>query len=179
MKIYTKKGDAGQTQLWGGEKRSKDDPRIEVYGTVDELNSVLGMVQAQFPSGELQQILERVQRELFILGSELASTGQVSESFLQENVVHHLESEMDAWDRDLPPLTRFILPGGHVAAAQLHLARTVCRRAERALVSLQKQESIRPVALQYLNRLSDWCFVLARWVNWRLGHSDVFWEGLA
>jgi len=181
MKIYTKKGDTGQTSLFGGGDYSKDHPRITSYGTVDELNSVLGCVMTELTDQGLKPILMEVQKQLFRLGAELATlepSEKMQRGFLQQKEINTLEQQIDAWEQELAPLTHFILPGGHKAAAGLHLARTVCRRAERMTVRLFHQEAIRVEILKYLNRLSDWLFVFARLVNHRTAEQDVLWEGI-
>lgn len=181
MKIYTKRGDQGETSLMGGGSVSKDVPRVEAYGTVDELNTVIGWASTQIKGEDLRQALSRVQEHLFVLGSEMAtpqpSVDQIK-GYIQGRQIEILEKEMDTWEKGLPPLKQFILPGGGEGGAALHLARAVCRRAERCLVSLQQKEALRPEALQYLNRLSDWLFVLARLANHQEGISEVPWQGL-
>jgi len=182
MKIYTKKGDQGQTSLFGGGSYSKDDGRIEAYGTVDELNSVVGCASAELGTEQdLKDLLLKVQGQLFMLGAELATvqpTAEMKRGFLQKAHAQALEAQIDEWEKSLPPLKQFILPGGSRAASFLHLARTVCRRAERRLVSLSKNVELRPELLVYMNRLSDWIFVLSREVNRRAKISDVLWEGI-
>jgi cob(I)alamin adenosyltransferase len=181
MKIYTKKGDGGQTGLFGGGILAKDDIRISAYGAVDELNSVLGLALSQGAPGELQSCLIEVQKQLFILGAELATpepSAQMSQGFLQEGQIVALEQQIDGWEQDLAPLKQFILPGGSMTAAYLHLARTVSRRAERQLVTLNRAQPLRPELLKYINRLSDWFFVLARFANHLGGQKDILWEGI-
>lgn len=181
MKIYTKKGDAGQTFLFGGGPYPKDSERIEAYGTVDELNCVLGCAIIEMEKDELAIALSRVQEQLFVLGAELASVNpsvEMAKGFLQSSHVKGLEDEIDVWEKELAPLKKFILPGGSKAASFLHLARTVCRRAERKVVRLSHDQALRPELLTYLNRLSDWIFVLARVVNHRAGVADRLWEGI-
>ena len=178
MKIYTKAGDEGQTGLFGGERVAKDHLRIRAYGTLDELNATLGMVVAE--SGGLDPLGQRlgvIQAELFQLGAELATPRgkSISLHLIDEESVSRLESEIDSMESALAPLKSFILPGGSRCASALHLARTVSRRAEREIISLNRSESLRPVALQYINRLSDYLFVCARWANHRAGISDVPW----
>lgn len=179
MKIYTKKGDEGQTGLYGGERVSKDHARIRTYGTLDELNAVVGLVlsDSSLPP-ELRARLVRIQSELFTLGAELATPRgkELKMTLLAEADVTRLEGEIDQMETQLPPLKSFILPGGSVGAAQLHLARTVSRRAERELVVLHRAEPVRPTVLQYLNRISDYFFVCARYVNLTAGISDVPWS---
>jgi cob(I)alamin adenosyltransferase len=181
MKIYTKTGDAGQTGLFGGTRVSKASMRVQSYGDVDELNSVLGIVCAHEGDGAIRAQLERIQGELFTLGAELASTPDKSVSTgvekLDEADVARFEHEIDALERDLAPLKSFVLPGGCPQAAWLHLARTTCRRAERGVVALAAEEPVRPEILRYLNRLSDLLFVMARHANFRARVADVPWLG--
>lgn len=181
MKIYTKKGDAGNTGLFGGGTLPKDDLRIAAYGTVDELNSVLGLVLSGGTSKEIHSPLIEVQKQLFILGAELATpepVPQMLKGFLQEEHITALEKQIDSWEESLAPLKKFILPGGSVTAARLHFARTVSRRAERHLVTLHRQQPLRPQVLKYINRLSDWFFVLARFANHLEKKEDILWEGI-
>ena len=182
MKIYTKKGDKGQTYLFGGGPFPKDSERIEAYGTVDELNSVVGCALAELgETSEFSPILLEIQKQLFIVGAELATvkpTPEISQGFIKNFHVESLEGQIDAWEQELTPLTRFILPGGTKSSSWLHLARTVCRRAERALVTCSHDQSIRPELIVYLNRLSDWFFVLARLSNHRAKVPDILWEGI-
>ena len=177
MKIYTKGGDRGETGLFGGERVPKDHLRIRTYGTLDELNAVLGVAITQSPPADLQKTLLRMQSELFMLGAELATPRDKAVSFalLGESEISQLESEIDTWEKELEPLRTFILPGGAPLSAQLHLARTVARRAEREAVVLHRAEPIRELAMTYLNRLSDALFVAARLANRRAGIADVAW----
>jgi cob(I)alamin adenosyltransferase len=180
MKIYTKTGDEGETGLFGGPRTSKDAPRIEAYGTVDELNSVLGMVRAQLASGEIHELVRRIQNELFELGAQLATPDPAAHqtALVGPRQIAALESAIDRYEAGLEPLKQFILPGGTPAAAGLHLARAVCRRAERRVVTLVRESSA-PVAgdtIVYLNRLSDLLFVLARAVNRQAGRDDEPWQ---
>ncbi len=169
MKTYTRTGDLGETGLFGGPRVGKDMTRIEAFGTVDELNSVLGVVRAETLPDDVERVLERIQTELLDLGAELASSDPVKQGTRKTGREHvvALEAEIDRFEESLAPLDRFILPGGNRAAAGLHLARTVCRRAERRLVTLvrQSQEEISLLLLAYLNRLSDLLFVVARVVG--------------
>ena len=179
MAIYTRTGDLGETGLLAGPRVGKDMPRIEVYGTVDELNAVLGLVRAE-PVGEvIDQTLERVQNELFEIGAELATPDPAAHGtrWIRREHVRALETEIDRWDATLPPLEHFILPAGTRPAALLHLARTVCRRAERRLVTLirHSEEPISLPLLAYLNRLGDLLFVLARVANAQGGRADAPW----
>jgi cob(I)alamin adenosyltransferase len=185
MKIYTKAGDGGQTALFGGQSVAKDVPRVEAYGTVDELNACLGLVGAVTNSlpADLAALLARVQSELFDLGAELATPPERADDRLAYRVplmepagVEALEAEIDRYETELTPLKTFILPGGTRAAATLHLARTVCRRAERRVVTLAACESVNPEVIRYLNRLSDLLFVLARVANHRADMPDVPWQ---
>ncbi|REJ70116.1 MAG: cob(I)yrinic acid a,c-diamide adenosyltransferase [Planctomycetota bacterium] len=181
MKIYTKTGDAGQTALLGGPRVSKDSLRVEVYGTVDELNSVLGLVRASDPPAAVERVLEGLQHRLFKLGAELATASGAKTSpdmQIERDDVKAIEADIDRLEEDLEPLREFILPGGTAVAAQIHIARNVCRRAERRLVTLAKQsdEEVRNVLIEYLNRLSDLLFVLARTANAAAGAADVAWR---
>jgi cob(I)alamin adenosyltransferase len=166
MKAYSGTGDKGETSLYGGTRVEKADPRVEAYGAVDELNSQLGVARAQIKSKKLDQILKNIQRDLWILGGDLASE-LVSANVprLSKEQLDRLESITDELNSRLPQLRRFILPGGSVPGAELHVARAVCRRAERRICALAKIESINPEILPYINRLSSLLFVLARVVN--------------
>ena len=158
-KIYTKTGDDGTTGLGDGSRTPKDSARVGAYGTVDELNSAIGMVQAQDVPASIREALTQIQHDLFDLGGELCIPGM---AMIHDEDVARLESTLDGFNADLPMLKEFILPGGGMAAACCHLARTVCRRAERETVTLSRSESVRPEAIRYLNRLSDLLFVLPR-----------------
>ncbi len=181
MKIYTKTGDKGQTSLVGGQRVSKSDARLEAYGTVDELNAVLGLLIAQLENhaptfDTALQTLKQTQNFLFHVGSHLACADEKVKSGLprlQSSWVEAYEKEMDSMTAELPALKEFILPGGRVEASWSHLGRTVARRAERACVALQDTE---PLVIQILNRLSDYLFVLARYCNFKLGLSDATWK---
>jgi len=181
MKIYTKTGDGGETGLFGGARVSKASSRVEAYGEVDELNSVLGLVLTEPFDPEITSLLAGVQSRLFDLGAELAAAPDSKVSLgiplLGEEEVSVLERAIDRAEGELQPLKTFVMPGGSRAAALLHLARTVCRRAERRLVALASDEAVRPEAVRYLNRLSDALFVLARLANHRAGIADVPWVG--
>jgi len=172
-KIYTRTGDGGETGLGDGQRVAKDSLRVEAFGTVDELNSVLGMLLAEEPPADVRKALVQVQHDLFDLGSDLCVPGRAS---MQAADVEFLERVLDAWNAGLEPLAEFILPGGSRAAALAHLARTVCRRAERQVVSLNREEPISEAALRYLNRLSDLLFVMARHLNLEAGVGDVLWQ---
>lgn len=180
MKIYTKTGDGGDTGLFAGPRVRKDHPRIEAYGTVDELNSLLGVVRAEKLPADIDQTLADIQHELFTLGAELATPEPHKHSLtlLGDQEIERLERTIDTFEAELPPLREFILPGGARAAAGLHLARTVCRRAERGVVALADApgQNVRGEAIQYLNRLSDLLFVIARLANRRAGLEDIPWR---
>jgi cob(I)alamin adenosyltransferase len=165
-RIYTGTGDEGTTGLIGGERVPKDSPRIEACGSLDELNAMIGVVCSQALDESIEKILQRVQEDLFMLGAEIAAPkGSDPRGPAIEERIRSLENEIDALEDNLPPIKKFILPGGTVAAAELHLVRAVARRAERSCVSLSRLEGLNPQILRYLNRLSDLCFVLARTVN--------------
>ncbi len=180
MKIYTRTGDQGRTGLFGGARVRKNDPRVEAYGTVDETNAVLGVARAADLPAPLQDIVESLQQDLFVLGAELAcdpsKTDKLKVPLLGQERIEALEALIDRLEAELPPLSSFILPGGCAAAAALHLARTVCRRAERRVLDVA---DVRPGVVVYLNRLSDLLFVLARRANRVAGVDDVPWEGRA
>jgi cob(I)alamin adenosyltransferase len=179
VKIYTKTGDEGETSLFAGGRVPKNHLRLHTYGTVDELNSVIGLARAFDIDVELNEMLGRVQQELFHVGSDLATPLDSDVEWvvrIQEDQVSQLENEIDQLAKELKTLKNFILPGGTRAAATLHQARTVCRRAERWLVALSDEEKINPTALKYINRLSDWLFTLARSANHRADVDDIVWE---
>ncbi|HXH12313.1 MAG TPA: cob(I)yrinic acid a,c-diamide adenosyltransferase [Alphaproteobacteria bacterium] len=180
MKIYTKTGDQGDTSLFAGGRVSKEAPRVEAYGTVDELNACLGMICAQLSDGEVLDCLRRIQMELFDVGSDLATPTAATTRKLIPRIraeqTLRLEQWIDRYEKELSPLTRFILPSGSLAGATLHFARTVCRRAERRVVALSKVETINLELIRYLNRLSDLLFVLARLVNQRAQMPEIVWE---
>ncbi len=178
MKIYTKTGDGGETGLFGGPRLRKDAPRIEAIGAVDELSAVLGLARASDLPGDIDTIIFRIQNQLFDLGARLATLGtKASEAQnFTERQIGWLEEMIDQHEAELPPLKEFILPGGTVAASQLQLARSICRRAERRVVSLSAEAAISSEVIIYLNRLSDLLFVLARHVNQTAGVADVVWK---
>jgi cob(I)alamin adenosyltransferase len=180
MKIYTRTGDLGETGLFAGPRVGKDMPRIEVCGTIDELNAVLGTVRAEPLRAEVDTLLDRVQNELFAVGAELATPDPAAQGvrWIGPEQVKALEADIDRHEQALAPLGQFILPGGTRVAAMLHLARTVCRRAERRLVTLirRSEDPISLVLMAYLNRLSDLLFVLARDENAQAGRPDVVWR---
>ncbi|MEO8449893.1 MAG: cob(I)yrinic acid a,c-diamide adenosyltransferase [Gemmatimonadota bacterium] len=181
MKIYTRTGDQGTTGLFGGGRVSKDDARVASYGDVDELNSTLGLVRATEPREFFDPLLERIQRDLFAIGGHLATPdpekvrAALEKATLSGESIAEFEAAIDAADLELPPLRAFVLPGGTEKAATLHIARTVCRRAERSVVSLARTSVVPDLFLVYLNRLSDLLFTLARLANHRDGRGDVTW----
>ncbi|HET7041775.1 MAG TPA: cob(I)yrinic acid a,c-diamide adenosyltransferase [Gemmatimonadales bacterium] len=181
MKIYTKTGDAGDTGLFGGGRVPKDHLRVQAYGDVDELNSVLGVVRATAPTPLFDPLIESIQRDLFSLGGHLATPHPekvrkaLEKAELSEARVTLFEKTIDEADAELPPLKAFVLPAGTPKAAALHLARTTCRRAERSIVALARAEEVPPLFLAYVNRLSDLLFTLARLANHREGKGDVTW----
>jgi len=179
MKIYTRTGDAGETDLFAGGRISKGHARLHAYGTVDELNAILGLAVATGLDAAVQESVQRVQGELFTVGADLATPLDADARRIVRTtpeLTRRLEDEIDGWQATLPVLKHFILPGGSLAGAFLHQARTVCRRAERWLVVLQESEPVNPEALRYLNRLSDWLFVVARVVSSRAGQEEMTWQ---
>lgn len=184
MKVYTKTGDKGGTSLYGGVKVSKNDVRIEAYGTVDELNSCMGLIRSGHINEQINQDLIIIQKNLFHLGAELATpTDKLYLAngksrlprTIQEEDIKQLEDWIDQIDENLPPLMHFILPGGNMETAHAHLARTVCRRAERRTVALNEVEEVRGEIVKYLNRLSDYLFVLSRKIAVDAGHEEIKW----
>jgi cob(I)alamin adenosyltransferase len=179
-RIYTRGGDDGTTSLGGGQRVKKHAPRIEAVGVVDELNSEIGVAVACGPEPDLARVLRKVQNDLFHLGAELSTRSEDQDRTpgprIEQRHVDELEQLLDRLTPELGPLENFILPGGSVCAARLHVARAVCRRAERAVVALAEQETISPLILNYLNRLSDALFVVARRENRRRGVPDVTWD---
>ncbi|MGE3961698.1 MAG: cob(I)yrinic acid a,c-diamide adenosyltransferase [Dehalococcoidia bacterium] len=185
MRVYTRTGDDGQTGLFGGPRVAKDDPRLEAYGTVDELNSTIGVAGAFLDHEDLRAWLQVIQSDLFDVGGELATPdleerirkGQPVGPRVTAEDVTKLEGWIDAMDTEIEPLTRFILPGGTPASAHLHVARTVCRRAERRVLSLSRTIEVAPTVIRYLNRLSDCLFTMARVANARAGVAEPAWLG--
>jgi cob(I)alamin adenosyltransferase len=181
-KIYTKTGDKGTTSLVNGDRVPKSHLRLETYGSVDELNSVIGLLRTHLQSYAFHaadEVLKITQNHLFNLGSQLAcADAKIAKTLPQISEEHivELEKEMDAMSKDLPPLKNFILPGGHILASHAHLARTVCRRVERACCRLAETDSVPDAGIAYLNRLNDYFFVLARFFNHSLGVEEVIWE---
>jgi len=185
MKIYTKTGDSGTTALFGGTRVPKHNARIESYGTVDELNSNIGMIRSQEIDPHSKNILIQIQNKLFTIGSTLATSPdravlksgkeRLRIEKINEEHISLLEKEMDSMNDELPALTHFILPGGHTAVSYCHIARTVCRRAERRVTVLNENEPVDPIVIKYLNRLSDYLFVLARKLSTDLGAEEIQW----
>lgn len=182
MKLYTGFGDKGNTSLFGGEKVSKNNERVEAYGVIDELNSIIGLLDAKVDDPEIKPLLKKIQNELFVLSSEIATPDEaMRQKFNQtisEDHIRNMERTIDLFTEVVEPLRKFILPGGCEGAALAHVARTVCRRAERKLISLVNKHQINGLLLVYLNRLSDLLFVLARVINQRKGVKDVVWKGI-
>ncbi|MCS7018121.1 MAG: cob(I)yrinic acid a,c-diamide adenosyltransferase [Cytophagales bacterium] len=179
MKIYTKTGDRGQTSLIGGTRISKADLRIDAYGTVDELNSYIGLVRDLNTDESRRNLLKEIQDRLFTIGSNLAAEPEQQKKIipdLREADIELLEKAMDEMDASLPPLRHFILPGGHTAVSFCHIARTVCRRAERLVIALANQTPLHPLIIPYLNRLSDYLFILARKMAQELGVEELKWH---
>jgi cob(I)alamin adenosyltransferase len=180
MKIYTKTGDGGETGLFAGPRVWKDDPRIEAYGTVDELNSLLGLACSDGHSEAIEATLATVQHELFAVGAELATPDPIRQgtNLIDDSHVRQLEQAIDRHEEDLPPLRQFILPGGSRRAACLHVARAVCRRAERHVVTLWRQSQVSNLGhiIRYLNRLSDLLFVLSRAANQATHEAEIEWQ---
>lgn len=178
VRIYTRTGDRGATSLYGGKRVDKNDRRVEAYGTCDELNSLIGMIVAEC-SGDIKPKLLRIQNEIFVLGTDLATPFEVKIKVPRITSSHakRLEKEIDLWDKNLPQLKNFILPGGSKISAMLHLARARCRCLERILVSLDRTDSLNRQILAYINRLSDWFFVLARHTNFEAKSEEIVWRG--
>ena len=183
MRIYTRTGDSGETGLFGGQRVRKDHVRVAAYGEVDELNALLGVCAAACDDVELGTVIERLQGELFVVGADLATPQEEGDAVgrrtvprVSEGMSAALEALIDRFEEGVPPLMNFILPGGTPLAAQLHLARAVCRRAERAVLTASGREALNPEALVYLNRLSDLLFTLARAANHRAGHPETPWR---
>lgn len=172
-KIYTRTGDDGSTGLGDGSRTGKDSLRVGAYGSIDELNSMIGVVLAIDIPDSIRETLTAIQHELFDLGGELCIPGM---ALVDDDDIDRLEATLDRYNEDLPALKDFILPGGGLAAAHAHVARTVCRRAERETVALSRHEAVRPQAIRYLNRLSDLLFVLARVLARASGHGEVLWN---
>jgi len=179
-KVYTRKGDQGQTSLVGGQRVSKASTRLEAYGTVDELSSHLGLLAAMLPDGHEKDLVERIQNNLFNVCTNLATDQDQTElypsAYLPEGAIKELEDEVDSIMHELPERQGFILPGGTQEAAQAHVCRTVCRRAERRIVALAEEATVSPEVQQYVNRLSDYLFILAKKLNFLAGKSEKVWQ---
>ena len=185
MKIYTKTGDKGETSLYGGTRVSKAAARVESYGTLDELNAFIGLAKAEISDEKVLNQLQKIQFDLFTVGSEaatptdkliLANGKNRLDLMISEEEISELEHWMDDLDAELEPLQFFILPSGGKAAASIHVCRTVCRRAERAMVHLNETEEVRPELIKYLNRLSDYLFILARYISKISGEKEEYWN---
>ncbi len=185
MKIYTKTGDKGETSLYGGTRVSKAAARVESYGTLDELNAFIGLAKAEISDEKVLNQLQKIQFDLFTVGSEaatptdkliLANGKNRLDLMISEEEIMELERWMDNFDAELEPLQFFILPSGGKAAASVHVCRTVCRRAERAMVHLNETEEVRPELIKYLNRLSDYLFILARYISKISGEKEDYWN---
>lgn len=178
-KLYSKTGDGGETSLYGGQRVPKHHFRLEAYGTIDELNAVLAFCLAQPDSEPYREFIQSIQRDLFKLGAELAAPpGRIIAGLatVNEEQVTLIEQAIDKLSDKLPPLHHFIIPGGTALSASLHLARTICRRAERRVVELASRETVRPIIISYLNRLGDYLFALARQANQRAAVSEIIWQ---
>ena len=179
MKIYTRTGDEGLTSLFGGKRVSKADLRIDAYGTIDELNSFIGLLRDQEVNQKRSTLLLEIQDRLFTIGSILATepgNTKVKIPGLKESDIRMLEKEIDAMEEHLPPMRFFVLPGGHVSVSTGHVTRTVCRRAERLIIALNRSESVDPQVIKYLNRLSDFLFVLCRKMTHELDITEIPWK---
>ncbi len=178
MKIYTKKGDKGETSLLGGSRIPKDDIQISAYGTVDELNSAISFIPYYINEEEIKILIKEIQSQLFLIGSYLAMSERSKFKLpeIQEEAIQKLENSIDKMEKELPPLKNFVLPGGHIGNSFAHLARTICRRAERKCVALSKEKNIHPLIVPYLNRLSDWLFVVARFISYKNNAPEIPWE---
>lgn len=172
-KLYTRTGDDGTSGLSGGERIAKNHDRMTAMGTVDELNSVIGLLICKLDDSELKNLFTAIQHDLFNIGGEISMPGQ---SFIKAEKIKHLEQKIDLFNESVEPLKDFILPGGTEAASVCHMARSITRRAERDVVTLHQAETVCDTTRQYLNRLSDLLFVVARIINLRLGHDDVLWK---
>jgi len=177
MKIYTKTGDDGNTGLQGDFKISKSHPRIIAYGTVDEVNAAIGVVLTNTLDDDVSQLLNQIQNDLFLLGSDLSNQNLNDlKNRVTLEMIENLEESIDTFESELSPITNFILPGGNIAAAQIHQVRTIVRRAETLLVKLSDKDEINSNSIKYLNRLSDLMFVMGRLINKRNGVEDIIWK---
>lgn len=177
MKIYTKTGDDGTTGLQGGARVSKSNLRIRAYGSVDEINASLGLILSNKIDGDLRDILIKIQNDLFVAGADLSNPDLSNKkNRVTPDMVENLEKKIDILEKDLPQISNFILPGGHVIASEIHMSRTIARRAETEVIALDEKEKINDECKKYLNRLSDLLFVIARTVNKRNGIEDIIWR---
>lgn len=177
MKIYTKTGDDGTTGLQGGARVSKSNLRIRAYGSVDEINASLGLILSNKIDNDLRDILIKIQNDLFVAGADLSNPDLSNKkNRVTPDMVENLEKKIDILENDLPPISNFILPGGHVIASEAHMSRTIARRAETEVIALDEKEKINDECKKYLNRLSDLLFVIARTVNKRNGIEDIIWR---
>jgi len=177
LKIYTKTGDDGTTGLQGNSRVSKSNPRIIAYGTIDEVNAVLGIVLSYELDSDIADLLNLIQNELFVVGADLSNPNlKDQKNRITSDMIFHLEKNIDKYEEELSPITNFILPGGNIIASQLHHVRTIVRRAETCIIILNEQEGINNNCIKYVNRLSDLFFVLGRVVNKRSGHKDIIWK---
>lgn len=175
MPIYTRFGDNGKTSLFGGEVVEKSNLRVCAYGEIDELNAVIGIISSQTQEKEIQEKLEKIQNDLFTIGAELANKKE-TKTKINPKRTKEMEDDIDNMDKELEVLKNFILPGGDKNAAMIHLSRTICRRAERSVVKLSNEEQIDSAIITYLNRLSDFLFTLARYVNFKKGEKEKIWK---
>lgn len=182
MKIYTKTGDKGETGLIGGTRVSKSDPRIEAYGTVDELNSFIGLLSSYEALSSESQTLETIQHRLFVIGSYLATDTSKTEisykSIIKDTDITKIEAEIDKMNQNLPELTAFILPGGSTEGSICHICRTISRRAERRIIDITKTQTIDNEIIIYLNRLSDYFFILSRYISLKIGTKEILWKNV-
>ena len=178
-KVYTKTGDKGTTSLVGGKRVPKFDDRIEAYGTIDELLSYVGLLRDMIKNDDAKKSLIEIQSKLMTVSSVLATEAKEKQDAynLKASDIEYLEKEIDAMDTELPPLTKFIIPGGHIMVSHCHIARTICRRAERLVIRVADNSYVNPLAQQYLNRLSDYLFTLARYVSLKVNAEEVEWKG--
>ncbi len=177
MPIYTRTGDNGTTSLFGGKRLLKCADLVDAYGSLDELNSWIGLLVSQIKINSVKTFLEKIQSDLFTMGSVLAGwSGDLKTLDIR---VREIEEQIDVWEKQLPKLTNFILPGGSIVGAQVHLARSLCRRVERQAVALAQKEKVDPLIIKYLNRLSDLFFVLARFINKKAKAREVIWSGIS
>jgi len=177
MKIYTKTGDDGTTGVQGGKRISKSNLRIKAYGTIDELNATIGLVLSKKFDDDIEDLLRNIQNDLFVAGSDLSNPDLSNmKNRITKEMVANIEKNIDRLENELPPITNFILPGGHEVASLIHIARTIARRAETIVISLNEKEKVNDECKKFLNRLSDLLFVIARTVNKKNGFNDIIWK---